>query len=112
MLLLKRLFLKSYDVPDTLRDFSEILCLEVHPTNTFLYSGTAHSAIRCYDLNTLECFTAMHSKDQHNVSDLVVVNVSEQYVVGFFLSILGFFSEWYHWTRVLGERFLSCLLLS
>lgn len=49
----------------TLRDFSVILSLAVHPTGSFLYCGTAHSAIRCYDLATLECFTAMRPADQH-----------------------------------------------
>jgi len=48
-----------------LQDVHPVRSINIHPCGDFLCVGTAHQAIRLYDLQTLNCFTAFHQDHHH-----------------------------------------------
>lgn len=49
-----------------LQDVYPVRAINIHPCGDFLLVGTAHPAVRVYDLQTLACFTAFHQDHQHS----------------------------------------------
>eukprot|EP00927_Polykrikos_kofoidii_P056603 TRINITY_DN50701_c0_g1_i1.p1 TRINITY_DN50701_c0_g1~~TRINITY_DN50701_c0_g1_i1.p1 ORF type:complete len:593 (+),score=96.80 TRINITY_DN50701_c0_g1_i1:116-1780(+) len=48
-----------------LQDVHPVRSLCLHPCGDFLLVGTMHQAVRTYDLQTLNCFTAFHQEHHH-----------------------------------------------
>eukprot|EP00928_Gymnodinium_smaydae_P070085 TRINITY_DN54021_c0_g1_i4.p1 TRINITY_DN54021_c0_g1~~TRINITY_DN54021_c0_g1_i4.p1 ORF type:complete len:533 (-),score=88.35 TRINITY_DN54021_c0_g1_i4:190-1677(-) len=48
-----------------LQDVHPVRSINIHPCGDFLLVGTAHQAVRLYDLQTLNCFTAFHQDHHH-----------------------------------------------
>ncbi|UYV79277.1 CSTF1 [Cordylochernes scorpioides] len=64
----QQLNMEAHPVIRTLYDHGEeVTCLEFHPTEQILVSGTGtqHTTIRLYDTNTAQCFVSSNPKDQH-----------------------------------------------
>ncbi|CAJ1374322.1 unnamed protein product [Effrenium voratum] len=55
-----------------LQDVYAVHSICIHPCGDFLFVGTAHQAVRMYDLQTLSCFTTSHQEQHHNagINDL------------------------------------------
>ncbi|ORM40916.1 Cleavage stimulation factor subunit 1 [Babesia sp. Xinjiang] len=58
-------FVNSTSEIQRLTDSFPIRCLKFHPCGDFLYVGTDNSIIRLYDIATRTCFTAKHTRRQH-----------------------------------------------
>eukprot|EP00929_Paragymnodinium_shiwhaense_P073423 TRINITY_DN37400_c0_g2_i1.p1 TRINITY_DN37400_c0_g2~~TRINITY_DN37400_c0_g2_i1.p1 ORF type:complete len:484 (-),score=94.71 TRINITY_DN37400_c0_g2_i1:78-1529(-) len=56
----------------TFQDVHPVRSLCVHPCGDFVYVGTAHQAVRLYDLQTFSCFTGFLQDEHHSagINDL------------------------------------------